>query len=342
LRKLWFEARAARAVLSAIRCHREGRGIAHRDWEKILSAHCISNGTFTDWLTPALRMLNPPRPPSNATGLLGHFSVADQRRIAGQIARDGYYIFENRMPEHVCQAVEDFARTCPALMEDEFGVSNEPAVYDPSRPAARLYKIREKDSLASPAIQSLMADEAFMRIAEAYLQTRAAVGGIDCWWSAPYGNGPSSQAAQLFHFDFDAPPRWLKLFVYVTPVGSDNGPHVYVKGSHRGNLTAGRNLVARGYARIPDADIDEAFGTNAPVEIMGPRGTVFLADTRGFHKGKHPTKGDRLICQLLYCSPVFNNHAPQPEHSASFIPELLSAMRENPTAYARYSSASGA
>jgi hypothetical protein len=283
-----------------------------------------------------LRSINPRRAPAVADGLLGQFSVAEQQRIADQISRDGYYIFDKLMPEHICAGIERFARACPAYREDEFGIAGQPTPYDPARPSARLYKLREKDSLADPAVQAVLADDSFLRIAETYLQTSAIIGGIDTWWSAPYGNGPSSQAAQLFHFDFDAPPRWLKLFIYVTPVGLENGPHVFVKGSHRAQLPGAIEIVSRGYARIPDSDIVQAFGEEAPVEITGPRGTVFLADTRGFHKGKHPTGGDRLICQMIYCSPVFSDHGPRPEHSAQFSPELAGAMEKNPSAYQRY------
>jgi hypothetical protein len=327
---------ATRAAISTIRSYRKGQSIAHVDWEKILWAHCTTNGRFTDCLTPVLRRINPPRQAADAKGLLGCFTVTDQNQIVRQLAQDGYYIFDTLVPEHICAAIEEFARTCPAYMEDEFGTSERPVLYESGHPRARLYKLREQDSLANPAIQALMADDALIRISEAYLQTRAVVGGIDCWWSAPYGNGPSSQAAQLFHFDFDAPPRWLKLFVYVTPVGPENGPHVFVKGSHKSRVASAEELFSRGYERIPDDDIGRIYGNDAPIEITGPRGTVFLADTRGFHKGKHPTRDHRLICQLVYCSPVFNNHAGPPEHAVSFGAELAGAIEKNRAAYQRY------
>lgn len=328
--------RGARAAFRAVQGWRQERPIAHRDWENILWAHCATNGHFTDLLNPVLRAINPPRRPVDATGLLGRFTVADQKHIATQIARDGYYIFDTLMPEDICAGIERFARTQPAYMEDEFGVADRPVPYDPAHPMARLYKFREGDVVASGAVQSIMADDAFLRIAESYLKTAAIIGGIDSWWSAPYGNGPSSQAAQLYHFDFDAPPRWLKLFVYVTPVGPENGPHVFVKGSHQARLSRAQEIVSRGYTRIADDNIAQAYGNEAAVEIIGPRGTVFLADTRGFHKGKHPTGGDRLICQLLYCSPVFNNHSQRPQHSARFQPDLAAAVQKNPSSYQRY------
>jgi len=324
------------AALTTIRNYRRNKPIAMQDWQSILNAHCTTNGRSTDRLTPILRRIKPRRPAADATGLLGHFSVADQKRIADQIARDGVYIFEEKMPEVVCDAIEAFARRTPAAVYGDFGLVGEPSVYDPAHPLDRLYKFREADSLAEPGVQTLLADDAILRIAETYLDTQAVLGGIDAWWSAPYGNGPSSEAAQLFHFDFDAPPRWLKLFVYVTPVGHQNGPHAFVKGSHKAGLPSAGTILARGYKRVTDEDIDEVYGAQATTEICGARGTVFLADTRGFHKGKPPTGGDRLVCQLLYCSPVFSTRETKITSASSFSPALSAAIARNPAAFIRY------
>jgi hypothetical protein len=324
-------------ALSAIRDFRRKRPIAKKDWFAILNAHCASNGRFTDRLNPLLHKINPQRPPADAAGLLGHFSIAEQQRIAGQIARDGFYIFEGRLPETICAAIEAFARHTPAAMYGDLGLVGDPMVYDPARPLARLYKFTEADSLGEAGVQALLADDALLRIAETYLNTQVVIGGIDTWWSAPHGDGPSSEAAQLFHFDFDAPPRWLKLFVYVTPVGPDNGPHVYVKQSHKASMPRAKTIIARGYERIADKDISGAYGAQAAIEITGPRGMVFLADTRGFHKGKYPTGGDRLICQLLYCSPVFlSDRAAEVRSASGLTPALRAAAAENPSAFIRY------
>jgi hypothetical protein len=297
--------RYARAVYSTVRTHRGSREFSQQSWNAILDAHCRTNGRSTDDLLPLLRRLAPVRAPRDAVGLLGRFTVSEQQRIAEQISRDGYYIFETLLPETICGRIEEFARSSPANIFDEFGYKGETAPYDPNNLHGRLYKFAESALAGNSALQQLMGDEVFRRIAESYLQTQVTIGGLDGWWSAPYGNGPSSEAAQMFHFDFDAPPNWLKLFVYVTPVEAETGPHVYVRGSHKGGNRDARHLLARGYQRIPDEDIEQVYGAGSIVEITGKRGTVFLADTRGFHKGKHPTRGDRLLAQIVYCSPVF-------------------------------------
>ena len=94
-------------------------------------------------------------------------------------------------------------------------------------------------------------------------------------------------------FFLDAPPAWLKLFVYITDVGPDNGPHVYIRGSHKPGLSQTREFRARGYQRIEDDEIASEFGARSLIEITGKRGTVFMADTRGFHDLPRTDDGER-------------------------------------------------
>jgi hypothetical protein len=315
--------------------HRSG-AISHGNWEKLLQAHCATNGRLTTLLGPLLRMIRPPRKPAPVTGLLGRFNVATQNKIVSEIRRDGFYVFPTLIPPAICDEIEAFAKVTPAVTESNPDRRMPLERYDPGHPLSRTYKMRESDSVNVAAIQKLLGDQVFLAIAEQYLNTQPSIGGVDVWWSALYGNEPGSVAAQLFHFDFDAPPSWLKLFVYVTDVGPENGPHVYVRGTHKPGLAGARALRARGYMRISDDEIEQTFGKDSMVEISGPRGTVFVADTRGFHKGKMPVAGDRLLAQTIYCSSLFNNHgiaAPLPQ---TLVPELAQTLEQRPLTYERF------
>jgi hypothetical protein len=128
----------------------------------------------------------------------------------------------------------------------------------------------------------------------------------------------------------------LKLFVYITDVEPENGPHVYVRGTHKPAIRSAEEFRSRGYKRIEDAEIVARFGTNALVEITGKRGTVFMADTRGFHKGKVPQGGDRLIVQLLYCSPVYSDRGPGPMLPERPDPMFVTALADSPRLFERF------
>ena len=100
------------------------------------------------------------------------------------------------------------------------------------------------------------------------------------------------EGTQVYHRDPDD-WRFLKVFIYLTDVGTETGPHAYVRGSH---LTAGR---IRSHPYAPQ-QLMERYGADNIQLIVGPRGTAFLADTWGIHSGQVPRRAPRLILQAQY------------------------------------------
>lgn len=143
------------------------------------------------------------------------------------------------------------------------------------------------DAINAPAI---------LRIASGFLGCKPNLSSLGVRWSFPSPGPPG--ATQRFHRDHDD-WRSLKLFVYLTDVDADSGPHVYVRGSHR---TAAR-LRARPYAQ---AAIERQYGAGNMQLVTGPRGTAFVADTYGIHAGMPPVLKPRLILQAQYSVlPIF-------------------------------------
>jgi hypothetical protein len=336
LRKLAVTVRMPFSALRGLTQYRHQGRISTEVWNHLLRAHCATNGRSTTLLNLITKAARPPRKPVPVDGLLGQFDTKRQQKIVAALDRDGFYIFPETMPQAFCDGLQNFAAAAPTVIEGNHDLQRPLIPYDSSHPVSRTYKIMEKDSVCNPQMQQLIADPVFVAIAESYLGTLPAIGGLDVWWSARYGNTAGSDAAQLFHFDFDAPPAWLKLFVYVTDVGPENGPHVYVRGSHKAGLAPAAEFRGRGYERISDEEMEAAFGAEQLIEIKGRRGTVFMADTRGFHKGKFPTGGDRLVAQVIYCSPIFNDHGNPPALPAQIEPRLATAISAAPQVYERY------
>jgi len=81
--------------------------------------------------------------------------------------------------------------------------------------------------------------------------------GLDVWWSPTFkGDG---DAAQEFHFDFDGAPIWVKYFVYLTESAPEWAACVRPRIAS-GGAPGAAALRARGYVRIHDDEIVEAFG----------------------------------------------------------------------------------
>ena len=118
------------------------------------------------------------------------------------------------------------------------------------------------------------------------------IGYMAAWWSLPAGDGKALQA-ENFHRDVDD-WRFIKLFVYLTDVDSESGPHVYVPGSHNTDKLAK-------IRRYTEEEVHSAFGPECEKRFTGPAGTAFLENTYGFHRGFPPRSKPRLIVQATYC-----------------------------------------
>lgn len=304
-------------------------------WRSLLNLHCRTNGRATDRVASILRYMDPPRAPSPANGIAGPLSVERQKAIADQIARDGFYVFEDLVPSAVCDEMEAYARATPAIIEGRGREPDARVKFDPAAPVSKTYRMAIEDTVRNPAMQRLMADQSLLAVAERYLGAHPILSGINMWWSPAFGDAPGDDAAQMFHFDFDGAPVWLKFFLYLTDVDRENGPHVFVRGSHL-TQPAAASLLSRGYVRISDAEIAAAFGSDNMVEICGRRGTLLAVDTRGFHKGKMPASRHRLIAQLMYCCPEFNYDAPRQPLPPTIDPSLAAARKATPRVFERF------
>ena len=69
----------------------------------------------------------------------------------------------------------------------------------------------------------------------------------------------------------------------------------YVRTSHRGRGARRVRGLERSGRRIEDADLQGAFGVDAPAVLDGRAGTVVFFDPRGLHRTWRPTTRDRLV-----------------------------------------------
>jgi hypothetical protein len=124
----------------------------------------------------------------------------------------------------------------------------------------------------------------------AVLGAKPTISYMTAWWSLPAGGAP--EHAELYHRDYDD-LRFIKLFLYLTDVDDTNGPHAFVRGSHRSD-----KLVER--VRFTEEDVAACFAPEDRLRMAGKAGTAFLENTFGLHRGIPPVSKPRLIFQVLY------------------------------------------
>ena len=147
-----------------------------------------------------------------------------------------------------------------------------------------LFKINE--------ILKLINDEEIIKIVEEKLGTKAILDNLWCWWS--FKNKDQALGPQNFHRDYNT-LNFVKLFVYLTDVNEDSGPHMFVKKSAKDNFFTDTK-------RYTDKQIIEKYSKKSILKIVGKKYTSFLANTFCLHKGLPPRNNDRLLLCILYSS----------------------------------------
>lgn len=157
-------------------------------------------------------------------------------------------------------------------------------------PAVHVANYSRKDLVKIKEILDIANNSEILKAVENFLGAAPTISNINMWWSL--SDKEKAEEAQLFHRDVDD-FKFCKLFIYLTDVAMDNGPHVYVEGSSTSEKL-------RKIRRYKDEEISEAFGEESIKFFTAPKGSAFIVDTYGFHKGLLPQKGNRLLLQVQY------------------------------------------
>jgi len=237
-------------------------------------------------------------------GIIGDLDQNDIGKISKQVRRDGYAILPMKLSESVVSDIFDFTSTIPCFPDSSFpgrlisfrDVYNHNSISSFENPT---YPINSQLLLEHESIQDIVFDESLLILAQTYLGCKPILDLFACWWSVPLDREPEFGSAQFYHYDMDR-LKFIKFFFYLTDVTPVNGPHCYVKGSHHFKPKA-----LRPDGRKTDEQIHHYYTKEKCIEICGDLGTIIMADTSGFHKGKAVETGYRLILQLEYSVSLF-------------------------------------
>ncbi len=133
-------------------------------------------------------------------------------------------------------------------------------------------------------------NEQVLALVSDYLGATPIIDNIKAWWSLP--GFDEAENEQFYHRDNDS-IKFIKLFMYLTDVDEKSGPHVFIQKSQNSKLFEKRG-------RFTDEEVESTFSSNDRIEYQGKKGTAFLEDTYGLHKGSLPTDNKRLLIQVRY------------------------------------------
>ncbi len=277
----------------------------------LVNTFCRTKGRSNDLLNNMISFFDREILLPNRNGILGNLSIEEIEQITKALDENGYYIFSKKLPENICTELLKLAKIEKfevrpmdnELMHGKGEVYKEQ--YDPKNLKTTRYVLDAETCINNKWIQTIISDFSILSVTQSYLRSSPKFDSNGLWWNTNYSNKPQEQGAELFHFDMDR-PKWLKFFIYLTDVTLDNGPHQFVRGSHR---TGGipNSLLKKGYARISDQEINRIYHSEDIVKYIAPKGTIIAEDTRGLHKATKIQKGDRLMLQLQYSNSLFGS-----------------------------------
>lgn len=259
----------------------------------------LTNGQFNRSVSTSIsRALPPLRVPATEDVVFGD-RISD---VVQGLQTKGYWVFSEQLEAGAIKGLLDLATTAKAWIRPATGSPSESAVYPEMHALShRIYDFDETLLARAAASWDVAVRSEFVSVARAYLNCEPILDLVAMWWSFSGKDTKQelSSAAQLYHFDMDR-IRFIKFFVYLTDVNELNGPHSYIEGSQL-DLRS-KSLMRDG--RFGDREVLRHFPTEER-RILGKKGTIFVADTSGLHKGVPVAQGERLIFQLEFSNSLF-------------------------------------
>jgi hypothetical protein len=302
----------------------------------LLALFIKTGGRANDFMSRVVGLLHPPYRLPEPTGVLGKLTQKDLAAIQSQLETDGYYVFENCLSSEFCERIVEKSLNVDCLLtSDELLTGSEPVYsrYTRGETKAAWYTLSRDDTTDIEEVQQLVSDPSLIAVAQNYLKSKPIFTAVAMSWSAPVKGAPDISAAQEFHWDMER-IKWLRYFVYLTDVTAERGPHCFIKGSHRAGAIPD-HLLQQGYNRIKDDVIFDIYGNDAYREFTGLRGTIVAEDSRGFHKGKFPTGGDRLLLAFEISNTAFGANKRHTIRNVR-VPQFASYAKKYPRIYSNF------
>lgn len=219
--------------------------------------------------------------------------VADGDEVLEGLSARGYHVFSEPInPAQVEKLSKDFASLREANLVAETG-----------QLAGRIHSHGAVSELAKIYI------DRFKPMAESYFASpkiRCELTMYQHSWVMP-----SSSDVPGGDFHVDDNKRNLKFFIYLTDVDRDSGPFAYVPCTH--GFKSGKTLlrwwmweVFRKRHYLYGYRLNQAELELAAVPIAGPKGTVFCADTTGYHKALPVVEGVRDVFVVSFAREVLS------------------------------------
>lgn len=213
---------------------------------------------------------------------------ANKPRHIENLSQKGFTVLDYKLDENKVKEIIDYSEKINCY--DFYRSVTTPVNPKDAPQETHVANYLRSDLVKFKPILDLANDPSILQIVQGFLGAKPTISNINMWWS--FGGRKQAEHAQLFHRDMDD-WRFCKLFVYLTDVSEKSGPHIYVQNTSQSSKY-------RKIRRYSDVEIENAFGKENVLKFTGEKGSAFIVDTYGFHKGLLPESENRLLLQIQY------------------------------------------
>ncbi len=216
--------------------------------------------------------------------------------VVNELCSKGFYIYSDRLSKKdIVELREDYEKLLDENIVDSDGQLN-----------GRIYKQGEISSLVSKYVKI------YGVIANKYFNTSHVDCELTMYQKSVHELDMSNIPGGKFHMDDNK--KNLKFFIYLSDVSIKNGPFRYVPKTH-GLYNIKKILkwwlweitLKRKYLYVSDFENMEL--KNRAESVLGKSGTVFCADTTGYHAASVVERGCRLVLVISFAEKRLDPYA---------------------------------
>lgn len=290
---LLLHRKALRQTRQAYTSYLKGENVAVDIDELVIGSNFLSKGKQREKL---VREANFDYNLDLYKGLPSSLDAFDTKFHAEELSRYGFTKLPVAIPKHIADELINLAETSE-VTPTKFASNTNPRK-EPDASIDHIWDVPFENTIQLDGSQKLLQDGQLLSVAAQYLQSNPVVIGSRLYWSLAHEN-EEFLTAENWHVDAGDGLKFVKLFIALTDVGSLNGPTNYIQGTHK-------SLPRKFYSgrRFHKNEIDKVFDGKI-VEATGNLGSIYLADTRGLHRGMPVKQGKRLLLHFFYGTDFF-------------------------------------
>ena len=286
----------------------------------------VTKGKLKELFINIVGEIFPPKSINIGNSIFNNLSID---KINKEVNKNGYHVLDKKLPIAYIEEIYNLSKKIKCV-----GITNgESIIFPKGEITDYLYQYKEEEILKFNCIQEILSDNSFYDLARKNLKSEPILKSVDLWWSTSKNRGnEENESAQYFHIDMDN-IAFFHIFVYITDVTMDSGPHSYVEGS---NKFKPAELWRDG--RMTIDDVLNWYNKEDIKFIIGQSGTIIAGDTHSLHRGVPPIKNNRLILQFIFTTSLFGaEFKSHYNHSSHYSPEFQKFINNNPRIFERFS-----